>query len=526
MIPMKLLATGIVLVVVTASLYSSSRMTMTVQMTYKDYNTLSSQTQSDSTAETTTTTTKDRQTMQQDFTGRRDLKDMNIVLFYADDWTWRSVGAVNKHVHTPHMDEMARNGMLFRHNCVTTSICWQSRATLATGLYVAVHQHVKIGSQTMFDETVQWKDTLFPQLKQHGYHVGYVGKWHAPMPKTHREQTFDVFKNYYGSHWMWRNEELRHVTDCNQEDALLYLRSERPKNQKFALTVSFFATHAWDGKRYPDQYQPQPHTAYLYDNFTDIPVPKTATEQHWKDMPYFFNERNEARGRWRERYATPEQYQVSMKRYYRMAKEVDDVIGAVVDELKLQGLYNNTLLIFTTDNGNFHGEHGLAGKWYPHDESVRVPLIIQDPRMPMAMRGTVNDDFTLNIDLAPTILSAANIPVPSHMQGRDMADLYFNPSKANWRNDFFYEWTQGSPVDAVGHNDPNHIPAVFALIRKDYKYFYWPQLKYEQVFHIENDPYEEYDIFNSTAQSEPKMLEELKARYHYLKNRSQAGYPV
>lgn len=127
---------------------------------------------------------------------------------------------------------------------------------------------------------------------------------------------------------------------------------------------------------------------------------------------------------------------------YRLATEVDGVVGNVIEELKQQGVYNKTLLIFTTDNGNMQGEHGLAEKWYPFEESIRVPLVIQDPRTPASQRGTRNDEFTLSVDLAPTILSAAQVPVPDFMQGRDMAPLYLKPVEAasSWRQDFFYEF--------------------------------------------------------------------------------------
>jgi Sulfatase len=108
-------------------------------------------------------------------TGKR--KDMNVVLFYADDWTWRTLGFVNKVVKTPHLDEMARRGMTFSHNCVTTSICWQSRATKSTGLYVAVHQQQRIWDENIFDKTVLWRQTLYPQLFLSGYNVGFFGKW-------------------------------------------------------------------------------------------------------------------------------------------------------------------------------------------------------------------------------------------------------------------------------------------------------------------------------------------------------------
>jgi Sulfatase len=108
-------------------------------------------------------------------TGKR--KDMNVVLFYADDWTWRTLGFVNKVVKTPHLDEMARRGMTFSHNCVTTSICWQSRATKSTGLYVSVHQQQRIWDENIFDKTVLWRQTLYPQLFLSGYNVGFFGKW-------------------------------------------------------------------------------------------------------------------------------------------------------------------------------------------------------------------------------------------------------------------------------------------------------------------------------------------------------------
>jgi arylsulfatase A-like enzyme len=116
------------------------------------------------------------------------------------------------------------------------------------------------------------------------------------------------------------------------------------------LTVSFFATHAQDGEPFETQFQPQNYSAPLYENVT-IPTPVTATEKAWQNMPPFFTDQNEGRVRWQVRYETPEMFQYTMKNIYRMASEVDDVVGAIVQELKDQGLYNNTLIIFTTDNG-------------------------------------------------------------------------------------------------------------------------------------------------------------------------------
>jgi arylsulfatase len=171
----------------------------------------------------------------------------------------------------------------------------------------------------------------------------------------------------------------------------------------------------------------------------------------------------------------------------------------------------------------------MSDKWYAFEESIKVPLIIKDPRMPVAQQGTTNGEFTLNIDLAPTVLSAANLKIPKVMQGRDMAPLYMKhestAAAASWRKDFFYEWTQGDH-NAVGHNAYYHIPAVFALIQKEYKYIYWPQTKYEQLYNYAQDPFEEFDIFNATAQTNQQLLVDMKARYAYLKNMSQNGHAV
>ena len=388
-----------------------------------------------------------------------DGKRLNIVLFYADDWTMQVLGALNPYVQTPNIDAMARRGMLFTRNCVTTSICWISRNTLATGVYSSVHRHTRISDSIMFNHShFDWMDTTFPLLRRHGYFTGLVGKWHAPAPTKPMKAAFDLTRLYYGDHVFYRHDRLRHVTDVNGEDAMSFLHTwndkyRRTKNpstdaedRPFFLQVSFFATHAWDN--HDPEYLPMKESMHLYRN-TTIPRPPTATERHYQDLPWFMRElNNEAMKRNRGRFDNETNYEHNIKNLYRMATEVDAVVGAVIDELKALGVYDNTLLIFTTDNGNLHGEHGLAEKWFPYEESIRVPLVVEDPRMARDVRGTRNDEFTLSVDLAPTILSAAQIPVPQFMQGRDLAQLYVHPSSSSqskyalhsWRQDFFYEW--------------------------------------------------------------------------------------
>jgi len=425
-------------------------------------------------------------------------KPMNILLLYADDWTAKTLGAAgNNVVKTPVLDKLAKEGVRFSENCVTTSICWVSRATLFTGLYMARHNTTM--PQYFY---ANWKFCLYNLLKEHGYHVGHVGKLGIWAPFDH--STVDYFVNDEGWHYQTINDHNWHITEKNEHDSIDFLRT-RNKTKPFFLNTAFYATHAVDGG-VSKQYHPQNRSMSMYHNAT-MPTPVTATLKAYNDMPYFFDQSNEGRARWRWRYNTPDKFQHMMKNYYRMASEVDSACGAIMEELRKQGELDNTLIMFTTDNGNFHGEHGLADKWYPHQESIRVPLIIKDPRMPVDKAGMVNEDFTLNVDLAPTILSAAGVQPPREMMGRDMSDLYLKED-ANWRTEFFYE----HPM----HKDRNFIPASEALVRKDYKYFLWPDWQMEQLFNMKKDPYEERDIINETEHR--TILNEMRKRFLELKD--------
>ena len=166
---------------------------------------------------------------------------LNIVLFYADDWTLKVVGKLNPYVNTPNIDKMADNGMMFTQNCVTTSVCWISRATLMTGVYSARHRQTEPWKTNNIFDLHPWNETVFPMLRQAGYYTGIVGKWHGPHVAENINMAFDHHIMYYGRHWESRGGQTRHVTDLNREDALNFLR-RRPKNQKFALKFSFFAT--------------------------------------------------------------------------------------------------------------------------------------------------------------------------------------------------------------------------------------------------------------------------------------------
>jgi arylsulfatase A-like enzyme len=425
----------------------------------------------------------------------------NILILYADDWRHDTLGiAGNSIVETPNLDRLAREGFRFTNARVTTSICGVSRATFFTGQWMSRH-----GNFAFDAFKTPWAETFPGLLRANGYYVGYIGKWHnGRFPAEH----FDFGRSYSGSHFIKQDGGLEgstvHVTQKNENDALEFLRTA-PRDKPFCLTLAFFATHAEDQN--PKQYLYQPQSEKFYQNIT-IPTPKTATEAHFKRLPPFIgNEKNEGRNRWHWRFDTPEKYQQYMKAYYRLATEVDVTVGHVLAALKSEGLLDRTLVIFTTDNGYFHGEHGLADKWYPYEESIRVPLIVRDPRIPASKRGKTNDDFVLNADLAPTLLAFAGLPASARMQGSDFAPLYLAAGKPAWRDEFFYE----HPTI----RNTGFIPSSEALVSKEIKYIYWPDFGYEEVFDLKRDPFEEHNLAHNAVFVKPLAV--LRARFAELK---------
>jgi arylsulfatase len=429
-------------------------------------------------------------------------KKLNIVFFLADDLRWNSLGCMgNNMLHTPNIDALSRNGIRFTNARVTTAISMVSRATLLTGQYMSRHKIREFGiplSEEAFSQT-------YPAvLKKGGYWTGYVGKYGVGKI---RENSFDFSTEYEGTHWLpSENGDSIHVTEKNTLDALRFLK-ERQQNNPFLLTIGFFATHAQDN--HPDQYRYQPESESYYQNDV-IPVPETGSDEYFKSLPWFLTtDKNEGRIRWHWRFDTPEKYQKYMKAYYRMLTEMDLAIGRIVAELKNQGVYDNTLIIFMGDNGYFHGEHGLADKWYPYEESIRVPLIVHDPRLSSQAGNVVNDEFVLNLDIAPSIIAAAGQQIPEGIQGEDFSKLYLKKKQGKWRKDFYYE----HPVVT----NESRIPSSEALVTHNEKYILWPNYNFEEYFNLKIDPLEKHNGISDTEnirkiQVMKKRFEELKAK--------------
>jgi arylsulfatase len=448
---------------------------------------------------------------------------LNILILYPDDWRHDSIGAEKPYVLTPFLNQLSNEGIRFRQNAVTTSVCWMSRATLFTGQYSSRHKSYKLACP-WFTLPEHWKHSWIKILQNlyntttsgtigKNYFIGHVGKWQYWTPKT--EKLFNWSSLFEGHHWETRNGRTYSASDYTRIRAINFLNT-RPKDQPFVLTVAFYPPKPVADSSIPgEQWKPTNETKKLYENVT---IPRPEYNESFSKLPDFLkDERHAAVHRYQTRYRTEEQFQASMKNYYALVTGVDQACKGIVDKLKQDGLYNNTMIIFTTDNGMFHGSHGLAGKWYPYQESIRVPLIIYDPRMPKEKIGTLDDSFTLNVDLAKTILGAAGVKPDNQMMGRDISDLYLpnniknkyhdsaSVDKESWRDEFFYEFPSPDPG----------IPPSTALVRKEWKYIHWFNHDREQLFHLKEDPLELNDLYQDKKYE--SVLTEMRERHDELK---------
>lgn len=419
----------------------------------------------------------------------------NIIFLFTDDQRWDALGAMgNPLIQTPHMDALAEEGVMFRNAYVTTPICAISRASVFSGQYA--RRHGIHGFGTSFSDSA-WQQTYPMQLKQAGYHLGFIGKFGVGKGPDMPAESFDYWKGIPGQPVYEQTDEdgnYKHLTRILGEQCAEFLTT-RPKGEPFCLSVSFKAPHVQDND--PRQF--------LYDSaYQDllselvIPPPKQGGDAFFASFPEFFKTDNEARRRWEVRFSTDEKYQASVKGYYRLIYGVDRVLGDLRQQLATLGIEDETIIVLMGDNGFFLGEKGLAGKWYAYEESIRVPLVIHDPRLPEDQRGQVVEEIALNIDLAPTFLSMAGLTPPEAMQGRDLQALYRGDPPANWRTDFLFEHLFDHP----------RIPKSEGVVSREEKYFRYlppaPPLAY--YYDLRADP-EEAENLAADPEHAPRVAE-------------------
>lgn len=416
-------------------------------------------------------------------------KRPNIIFLLTDDQRWDALGcAGNPIIQTPNMDFLAGQGTRFANAFVTTPICAASRASLFTGLYEHTHGYT-FTKPPIARELIH---NSYPYLlRQAGYHTGFVGKFGVSVEKGAEKEMFDEF---HPSHYPYFKEvagKRKHLTDINMERAISFIRN-RPQAQPFCLSVSTWAPHADDGAK--EQYFWPAACDDLYKDVT-IPTPALSDPAFFAALPDFIkNSMN--RKRWFWRFNTPEKYQKMVKGYYRMISGVDMALGRLLAELKEQKLDQDTIIILMGDNGYFLGERGFAGKWTMHDLSIRVPMIIYDPRQPEKRRGQIVDKMVLNIDLTATFLEFAGVLIPDGYQGRSLLPL-LRGEKTDWRSKILTEhlW------------DRDDIPQTEAIRTENWKYIrYLKHPEYEELYDLKNDPQEGINLT-----MEPKYREKLTA---------------
>lgn len=417
----------------------------------------------------------------------------NIIFILTDDQRWDSMGCMgNPIVQTPNLDQLASRGTLFTNMFCTTSICATSRASFLTGQYERRHGIKTFGIPL---SKKQFSNSFAGLLKQNGYRTAMIGKWGlgGKLPK----EKYDYFDGFSGQGRYYPKDQSKkpgvHLTGKITDNALTFLETCEA-DQPFLMQIYTKASHCQDGDPWP--FQPDVKYDSLFKD-VQIPVPATATEKHFNELPEFLKT-SEARKRWKIRFATPEMYQKSVKDYYRLIAGIDNLVGSIVEKLKEKKLDQNTVIIFTSDNGFYLGEHGLAGKWYMHEESIRLPLIIFDPR---THGGNKNEDLVLNVDIAPTIADLAGVQIPVSMQGKSLVPLIEGKEVA-WRDDFLYE-----------HRFPReNIPQTEGVRTKNWKYtrYYNTDPVYEELFNLESDPGEENNVVSRPELA--SVLSQLRKR--------------
>ena len=432
--------------------------------------------------------------------GRGGAERPNVIVLVTDDQRADALSAAgNAVLRTPELDRLAGDGTRFENGFVTTSICMTSRASILTGQYARRHRIDDFGTPLSREQLAQ---TYPARFRAAGYFTGFVGKWGlgGALPDT----LFDVWHGF-GGQGSYRATDERggavHLTRLLERQAVDFLERAAAQDAPFLLAVSFKAPHV-EGD---NEFVPDSEFDDLYADAT-VPPPADTAYVDTESLPAFgfaLNPREEGRARWRVRFGTDSLRQANVKRYYRLVNGVDRAVGEIRAALERLGLAETTVVVFLSDNGFFLGEHGLAGKWYGHQESIRVPFLVYDPRVPAAARGQVRDEIALNIDVAPTVLDLAGLATPPGVQGRSLAPLVRGGAADGWRTDFFYEHRFGYD---------GRIPVTEGVVGQRYKYLRYPGATppAEALFDTVADPMESDNLVNDPDRR-PALADTLRA---------------
>lgn len=432
----------------------------------------------------------------------------NILFIQTDDQRFDDLSCYgNRTLRTPNIDALARDGVRFLNHFVTTAICCCSRASVLTGQHMRRHGVRDFATPL---SAAQIAETYPAILRRNGYRTAFLGKYAIGNPNQATSlpaEQFDYWLGYPQSINFKQTVDgnVRHLTPLMTEKAIEFLDGV-PAEQPFCLSLNFKEPHG------PFNYFDPDHPN---DYATATPAaPATYTRAAFESLPGFLRKslNGTQSGDWPEN--PDERFLADVRICYRLVSGVDAAVGKVMDTLRRLKRDSNTVVIFTSDNGSMRGAHGLWGKWIPYEESIRVPLIIRDPRMPAASRGSTRDQMTLNIDLAPTILGLAGLAPAKRMQGRGLAPVLQN-AKAAWRDEWYYEHTYETKPPVMP------IPPSEAVRTQSWKFARYTKETpvFEQLFDLRNDPAERNNLAASPAHR--TTLSKMRARCEALRAAAQ-----
>ena len=450
-------------------------------------------------------------------------KKPNILFIMSDDHTTQAFGVYGSRLAelnpTPHIDSLAKGGMRFDHVYCNNSICTPSRASIITGQYPQTNGVLDLGGNIPAD-----RQFLPMEMKKAGYQTAMIGKWHLKQEPG----AFDYYCVLPGQ-GKYHNPDFRiqgpkpwpknviskkgsHSSDAITDISLEWLKNKRDKNKPFFLMHHFKAPHDMfeNAKRYdkwladvkipePGNLLNQPSPGFGSVASRNLGSGMAKNHSSWKlskrlgvpdDLP--------------EPEYTKEGYQRYLKRYLRCVKGVDDNVKRLIDYLKETGEFENTLIVYTGDQGFFLGEHDLMDKRWMYEEAFRMPFIVHYPKMVKA--GSVNNWLINNTDFAPMMLEIAGIKTPSYMQGRSFVGALKGESKpSNWRKVTYYRYWMH-----MAHR--LQVPAHFGVRSERYKliFFYGVSEKGSQgatpvaweLYDLQKDPFENKNEYNNPEYKE------------------------
>lgn len=476
----------------------------------------------------------------------------NIIFIYADDHATAAVGCYGSQINqTPNIDRIAAGGMVFEHAFCTNAICAPARTVLLTGQ----HSHLNgiIDNATTLDPAT----VTFPALLQAaGYETAMIGKWHLrsdPVGFDH----WDVLPgqgHYYAPDFRSAEGSRRipgYVTDITTDLALAWLESDRDKDQPFMLMLHHKAPHrnwmpgpdhlgtldegpinepdtlldTWEGRVAAGNQEMTiaDHTWDFYD-LKIGPLDESTLEGTDKWMLSVLDRLSEEeRAAWNAAYAPRDaalraaaatgdararlRYQRYIKDYLRCVASIDDNVGRVLDWLDESGLADDTIVIYSSDQGFFLGEHGWYDKRFMYEPSLRLPLIVRWPGV--IEPGSRDDHLVQNLDLAQTFLEIAAVEAPSSMQGSSLVPLLAGQRPLDWRQSIFYEYYEPMPHAVAAHR---------GIRTKRWKLMHFHELDAWELFDLDADPAEMVNLAGSpaTADIEGQLrgeLTQLMVRY-------------